>query len=165
MIVMIAAQGKKREIGLNGTMPWRLPGDSKHFKELTEGHTMLMGRRTFESLPGVLPGRMHIIVSKDPNFHKAHQRVLIRQDLDECLREAANAAEEVFVIGGGVIYNAALPYAQKIYLTQIQRSFAADTFFPELGEEWELTDKSPIQQLPGDEAPYCFQIYERRKAT
>lgn len=165
MISMIAAQGLHREIGLDGKMPWSLPGDSEHFKKLTQGHTMLMGRRTFDSLPGVLPGRMHIIISRDPNFRKDHKRVKIRPDLEECLREAATSEEEVFVIGGGVIYEAALPYAEKVYLTQIQRSFEADTYFPRLGAEWELIREEPVQQLPGDEAPYCFQTYQRRKST
>lgn len=101
---------------------------------------------------------MHIIISRDPNFRKDHKRVKIRPDLEECLREAATSEEEVFVIGGGVIYEAALPYAEKVYLTQIQRSFEADTYFPRLGAEWELSGKNLFSSCRGMKRPIASRL-------
>ena len=162
MISMIAAQGANRELGYKGQIPWQLSEDQENFKKLTKGHTMIMGRLTFQSLPGVLPGRIHVIMTRDPSFHKEHPRVRIRHDLEACLEEAAASSEEIFVIGGGEIYQAALPYAQKIYLTQVEGSYPADAYFPALSpEEWECVEES-FHPGQADTPSYRYGVYTRR---
>ena len=122
MIALIAAVGKNREIGKKGGLIWHLPGDMKYFKEKTMGRKVLMGRKTFESIPGGkgLPGRENIVLSRKNG------------DADEIIRNLATASEEIFIIGGGSIYEKMLPFCQRLYLTEIDASDAqADTFFPE----------------------------------
>lgn len=122
MFSIIAAVGKNREIGKKGGLIWHLPGDMKYFKEKTMGRKVLMGRKTFESIPGGkgLPGRENIVLSRKNG------------DADEIIRNLATASEEIFIIGGGSIYEKMLPFCQRLYLTEIDASDAqADTFFPE----------------------------------
>lgn len=121
MFSIIAAVGKNREIGKNGGLIWHLPGDMKFFKEKTLGHTVLMGRKTFESIPGGkgLPGRKNVVLSRKNG------------DVDEILNRLRKLEEEVFVIGGGSIYEMMLPLASRLYLTEIDATDeSADTFFP-----------------------------------
>lgn len=162
MLSLIVAYGKNREIGLNGTMPWHLSGDFQHVKDVTMGKTILMGQRTFESLPGVLPKRIHLVVSDDPNFTKDHKRVKIYRDLIGLLEECKASEEEIIVFGGGSIYKASLPYVDKMYITRIDQGFDADTYFPEWDEsEWEITEES--ETIVEEEASYRFVTYERKK--
>lgn len=161
MISIIVAIGDHYEIGQGGSMPWRLPEDLKHFKEVTSGKTILMGRRTFQSLPGVLPKRQHVIITADPNFQKNHSRVRISHDLEQELRAAQKKEEELFVIGGGQIYRQALPYAERLYLTLVHGDFPqADTFFPEIGwANWRETERSGLMEENG--LTYEFVNYRR----
>ncbi len=162
MITMIAAQGQNRELGYKGRIPWKIPEDQERFKLLTKGHTMIMGRSTFESLPGVLPGRIHVILTRNPSFKKEHPRVIIRHDLSACLAEAAASLEEIFVIGGGEIYRAALPYAKKIYLTEVEGTYPADAYFPALEpKEWACTEES-CHPAQGETPAYRYCLYEKR---
>lgn len=126
MFSIIAAVGKNREIGKNGGLIWRLPGDMKFFKEKTLGSTVLMGRKTFESIPGGkgLPGRENVVLSRKNG------------DVDEILNRLRKLEEEVFVIGGGSIYQMMLPYSERLYLTEIDATDeSADTFFPDFDHE------------------------------
>ncbi len=162
MISMIAAQGANRELGYKGQIPWRLPADQENFKKLTKGHTMIMGRVTFRIAAGGTTGKDHVILTRDPSFHKEHPRVRIRHDLEVCLKEAAASSDEVFIIGGGEIYQAALPYAQKVYLTQVDGSYPADAYFPVLSpEEWECIEES-FHPGQGDTPSYHYGVYRRR---
>lgn len=162
MLSLIVAFGDHYEIGQNGTMPWHLPEDLKHFKEVTSGRTILMGRRTFESLPGVLPKRQHVIITADPAFQKNHKRVRISHNLEQELRAAQKNDEEIFVIGGGQIYREALPYVQRLYLTLVHGTFPeADTFFPTIDyRQWQEIDRSERAQTE-EGLSYEFVTYQR----
>ena len=136
---MIVAMAKGRAIGRDGGLLCHMPADMRHFKSVTMGHTVVMGRRTFDSLPkGALPDRRNIVVTRNLGF--TADRVEVAHSLDEALA-LAEGDGEVFVIGGAQIYHEALPYADKIYLTEIEASFPdADTFFPELDRtQWTET--------------------------
>lgn len=135
ILSLIVAISRERAIGRDNTLPWYLPADLKRFKELTTGHAILMGRKTFESLPnGPLPKRRNVVISTSLNHIEGAE---VFATIDEAL-EALNAEEEVFVIGGGQVYAQLLKRADKLYLTQVDTSIAdADTFFPEWrSEEW-----------------------------
>jgi len=135
---LIAAIGKNRELGRDGGLVFRLPSDLKFFKEVTMGHPILMGRKTFESLPKMLPGRKHYVVTRNAKrlLHPAtgmEQPLSIVDNLDAFVREHAEGEEEVFVIGGASIYEKMLPYCDKLYLTEVDAvDETADVFFPEV---------------------------------
>ena len=164
VIVAIASDGA---IGRRGTLPWHISDDLKHFKEITRGHTLLMGMNTFISLPGVLPKRRHIVVADDPSFTVDHPRVEVRRDLFETLREAKEAQEEIFVIGGGSVYRQSLPYVDKLYITWIDMTVPdADTFFPPIREEeWKPVWESEDQYDEENGVSYRFVNYERKEAS
>lgn len=126
-VSMIAAVGKNLELGKNNNLIWHFKEDMKFFKDTTMGHTVVMGRKTFESLPKALPGRKNIVISSNAEYHANGATVVT--SVEEALQIADN--EEVFVIGGGKIYAEFLPYADKLYLTEIDAECAdADTYFP-----------------------------------
>ena len=165
MLSLIVAYGKNKEIGKDGRMPWpSLSMDFEHLKEKTMGKTLLMGQKTFESLPGVLPKRFHIIVSDDPSFNKVHKRVRVVRDLFRTLEECQAAEEEIVVFGGASIYRASLPYVQKMYITKIDQEYEADTYFPDFDEkEWEIeADSEPIEEQG---LTYQFFTYTRKDCT
>ncbi|MCB0374863.1 MAG: dihydrofolate reductase [Sinomicrobium sp.] len=137
MITMIAAAGENNALGKDNDLVWRLPDDFKRFKQLTAGHFIIMGRKTFESFPGLLPGRTHIIITRKKNYHP--EGSIVVHTLEDALRLAENDPQP-FIIGGGEIYRLAMPYARKIELTRVHHRFDADTFFPDISEkEWTLT--------------------------
>lgn len=130
MIGLIWAQDPLRVIGRNGTMPWHIPEDLKHFREITAGSTVLMGRRTWESLPSrfrPLPNRRNVVLS-----HTPQDGVETFDDLEKAL---ADISGDVWVMGGAAVYTAALPFAKRIEVTEIQERFEGDTYAPEL--DWE----------------------------
>jgi dihydrofolate reductase len=151
-IVLVVAVTANRVIGANGTMPWHLPADLKHFKALTMGKPMVMGRKTFASLPGLLPGRRHIVLTRDASW--AARGVEVARDLDEALALAGDG-QEVTVVGGGEIYALALPRASRIELTEIHTHIAGDTYFPELGAEWREVAREEHPALE-DRPAYAF---------
>jgi dihydrofolate reductase len=133
MISMICAVGKNLAIGRDNKLIWDLPNDLKHFRDITAGHTVIMGDRTFESIGRPLPGRKNIVVSLLENYEAPGCEV--RNSLEEVLDEYKNKEEEVFVIGGATIYRLSLPYADKLYLTLVDDAPAdADAFFPDYSE-------------------------------
>lgn len=126
-VSMIAAVGKNLELGKNNNLIWHFKEDMKFFKDTTMGHIVVMGRKTFESLPKVLPGRKNIVISSNAEYQA--QGATVVTSVEKALQIADN--EEVFVIGGGKIYAEFLPYADKLYLTEIDAECAdADTYFP-----------------------------------
>ena len=138
-------------------MPWHLSEDLKRFKALTMGHTIIMGRKTWESLGRLLPGRRHVIVSRKPGY--AVPGATVVASLDEAIAACAGKAE-VFVIGGGEVYKMALPLADRLYVTDIDAEFLGDTFFPLIPTEiWRETARktsvSAAQKLP-----FAFVTYE-----
>ena len=157
MISIIAALGKKRDIGKNGGLVFHIPEDMRYFKEVTTGHKVLMGRKTWASLPKKLAGRENIVASSD-DLTGADAVV---RDLDGFLRENADTPEEIFVIGGGQIYEAALPYARNLYLTEVDAEMPdADTFFPEF--ERDKYEKEMIKEGKDDDLAFTFVKYTKK---
>ena len=131
MVSFIVALGKNNAIGKDGHLPWHLPNDLKHFKVITEHHPVIMGRKTFESLPKILPNRHHIVITRDKTYKVNDGRVSIFYSLSEMLNKLDDK-KEYFVIGGAEVFKALYPFCSKMYLTILERNFDADTFFLEL---------------------------------
>lgn len=146
-IEIIVAMGQDRAIGRRGDLAFHICEDLRRFKELTMGHPIVMGRKTFESLPkGALPGRRNIVVSRNPEYSAPGAEVFgsLREAIEACA-----GAPKVFIIGGGQIYRQALPDADVIHLTLVDADTPdADTFFPPLSAEWKVVDESPQAQTP-----------------
>ena len=159
-IAIIAAMAQNRVIGLNNQMPWHLPADLKRFKHLTMGYPIIMGRKTFEAIGRVLPGRTNIIITRNPNYQQAG--CLVFTDIDSALAAACQYAETVFVIGGAELYNLFLPRADSLYLTEIQQTFAGDTFFPEINlVEWREVEREAVSDDPEVAFSYSFIKYSK----
>jgi dihydrofolate reductase len=161
ILSVIAAIGKNNEIGKGNDLLCHLPADLKHFKEITSGRTVIMGRKTFESLPkGPLPNRKNIVISRNPGLKI--EGATVYPSLDYALIKLMNE-EEVFIIGGAQIYRQILPDADKLYLTKIHAGFPeADVFFPEIKlNEWREVSRET--HLADEKHPYAFTFvdYER----
>ena len=162
MLSIIVAKAKNNVIGKNNKIIWNLPDDLKRFKKLTTGHTIIMGRKTFESLGRVLPERKHIIFSQNPDFKVNDENVGIVHSMLQ-IQEYIENEEENFVIGGAMIYNLLMPYVKKMYITQINKEFEGDTFFPKIDENiWKEVER--IQGIKDEEnnLDYEYITYERK---
>ncbi len=160
IISLIAAIGKNRVIGNKNSLPWSLPADMKHFKELTTGKPVIMGRKTFESIKKPLPNRTNIIITHDPNY-KA-EGCIIAHSLDDALKAAENQ-KEVMIIGGSQIYKEFLPKADKLYLTLIDADFDGDAYFPEYEiEEWKETAYEEHERDKDNPYNYTFLVLTRK---
>ena len=136
MISLIVAKSKHNVIGDKGRIPWHIPNDLKRFKELTTGKTVIMGRKTFESLPKEykpLPNRINIVLSTDKTYQT--NCCIVTDDLKKALRKAGSD-KEVFIIGGEQVYKEGLRYADKIYVTEVDGEFKGDAYFPILNRTW-----------------------------
>jgi dihydrofolate reductase len=157
-IVLIYARAANGAIGKDGDLPWRLPADLKHFKALTMGLPMVMGRKTFESLPGLLPGRRHIVLTREAGW--AAEGAEIAANLDDALSLAGG--KTIAIIGGAAVFAAFLPRADRVELTQIHADYAGDTFMPPLGPEWTVT----AREDHAADGPYpAFSFLTYRKAS
>ena len=146
-------------IGVDNRLPWRLPEDLKRFRALTTGHTIIMGRKTWESIGRPLPGRQSIVVSRQRDFHAPGAQVA--PSLVAALALAA-LSDPVFVIGGEALYREALPMATKLYFTEIERDFAGDAHFPEfLRHSWRETAREARRTEGSDGFGFAFAEYER----
>ncbi len=130
MISIIVAIAKDNVIGKDNKLLWHISEDLKRFKKITTGKKMIMGRKTFESLPGILPNREHIVLTRDNNFNVDSDKVTIEHDFNSVLQRYLECEDEVFVIGGAEIYKQFLPYAKNLYLTKVDEEFEGDTYFP-----------------------------------
>lgn len=136
MITIIAAAGSNNELGKDNDLVWHLPKDFKRFKKLTTGHHIIMGRKTFQSFPKPLPNRVHIVITRNTDYHP--EGAIIVHSMTEALEIAKNDSQ-IFIIGGGEIYKLGMKIADKIELTRVNSSFEADTFFPEISsDDWKL---------------------------
>jgi dihydrofolate reductase len=154
---LIAGIARNGVIGRDNKLPWRLPEDLKHFKALTMGHPMIMGRKTWESLPGKLPGRQHIVVTRDPAYCADGATVV--GSLQAAVA-AAGEVDEVFVIGGAELYAQAFEFADRLQLTEIAADFAGDAHFPDWSRAtWHETARETRRAEAGYE--YAFVTYER----
>ncbi|MFM5907061.1 MAG: dihydrofolate reductase [Novosphingobium sp.] len=147
-VFLIYARAENGAIGKDGGLPWHLPADLKHFKALTMGKPMIMGRKTFESFPAPLPGRRHIVLTRAPGW-QAHGAE-VAHSVNEALELAGDGP--VAVIGGAEIYALFLPLAEWIELTEVQGTFEADTFLPELGPEWREVAREDFSAQDGKPA-------------
>ncbi|MHC1719906.1 MAG: dihydrofolate reductase [Clostridiaceae bacterium] len=165
MLSYVVVISQNNVIGYKGKIPWRLPDDVKFFKEitLTGTKTMIMGRKTFESLPRVLPGRKHIVYTENKEYHVDDKNVEIIHNLDELLAYASSDLE-YFVIGGAQIFKLLFPYTDRIYLTKIHADFEGDTFFPEYDElDWEVTDQRVGVVDEKNRYSHTFYVLNRKK--
>ncbi len=153
-ISLIVAMASNRVIGLNNKMPWHLSADLKKFKKITMGSPIIMGRKTFESIGRPLPGRRNIIISRNLTYQQDGCRVFhdIKSAIDSC-----KDCDEVFVIGGSTLYETMLPYAEYLYLTEINKEFTGDTFFPKIDfKHWSVITREDIDNDPGVDFSYSF---------
>ncbi|MDI2588996.1 dihydrofolate reductase [Psychrobacillus sp. NEAU-3TGS] len=161
MISLIVAHDPNRVIGLNNEMPWHIPGDLAYFKEKTMGKAIVMGRKTFESIGRVLPGRKNIIITRNPSYKAEGAEVVT--NLPDAVDLAKSYHEEVMIIGGEQIFRAILPKADRLYVTFIEQSFEGDTFFPPYGEEWVLVDTSEKMET-AEGIHYVYLVYEKKES-
>ncbi|OGN29313.1 MAG: hypothetical protein A3A33_03805 [Candidatus Yanofskybacteria bacterium RIFCSPLOWO2_01_FULL_49_25] len=160
LLSLIAAFGNNRAIGEKNTLPWSMPADLKRFREVTSGHPIIMGRKTYESIGRPLPKRLNIVVTRDQSL--ALPGCTVAHSLDEALA-TMGTAEEAFVIGGGQLFAEALPRADRMYLTFINATFPGDVFFPEYDTaQWREISREDHVADAENPHPYSFVTLERK---
>lgn len=159
MIKIIAAISKNHQIGKDNKLPWHISEDLQYFKKTTSGKAVLMGRKTFESLGKPLPNRRNIVLTRDTNF-KAEGIETIHS-MEEAL-ELCKSLEDIFIIGGGQIYTAFLPYADELYLTLVDKVIDGDTDFPAFEDAFECTKSTPGETLTDDGHHFTFTVWTRK---
>ena len=161
MLSIIVAKAKNNIIGKNNALIWHLPEDLKRFKRLTTGHTIIMGRKTFESLGRVLPNRHHIVLCNDTQMNVDNENVEILEDIS-MLDKYVKDEEEHFVIGGATMYRLLMPLCQKMYITEINQDFEGDVSFPEINlNEWKITEREEGSDDGENSFEYEYVTYER----
>lgn len=160
---MIAAAGENNALGANNDLLWHLPDDFKRFKQITSGHKIIMGRKTFESFPKPLPNRTHIIITRDKKYQVSHDKCIIVYSLEEAIDRVKNETLS-FIIGGGEIYTQGAKFANKIELTRVHATFEnADTFFPEINmREWKLVNEEYHPKDEKHKFDFTYLTYIRR---
>jgi dihydrofolate reductase len=167
-VSIIVAVSENGVIGRNGELPWRLSNDLRRFKEITMGHTVIMGRRTWESIGRPLPGRRMVVVSRQPGYRVESADVEIATGLDEAIALAAAKGEvEAFVIGGAELYRSALPTADRLYVTLVKAEVEGDTYFPVKSlddfdwSSWVIVNQEPHEADAKNEYPYVYVTLQR----
>jgi dihydrofolate reductase len=151
-LTIIAAISENNVIGINGQLPWKIPEDLHRFKKLTMGNTIIMGRKTFESIGKPLPGRENIVLTRQPNYKE--QGIILAHTIEEAIAISKN--DSIYAIGGQEIYRATLPLANAMEITRVHRNYEGDTFFPEIDySQWKLID----QEEWGD---FSYMSYSRK---
>lgn len=164
MISIIAAIGKKNELGKKNALLWSLPADMKHFRETTKGHMVIMGQKTFESIGRPLPNRRNIVLTQDKNFKQEGVEIVYSpEEVEKLLEKTSSKNEENFVIGGGMIYKLFIDKADKLYVTHVDATFPdADTFFPEIiPVVWNEISHEEHKKDSENPFDYIFSAYER----
>ncbi|MHC4082623.1 MAG: dihydrofolate reductase [Planctomycetota bacterium] len=161
-VTLIAAMAENRVIGRDNALPWHLPDDLARFKQRTEGHVVIMGRRTFESVGRPLPNRRSIVITRKHDYHPPGAE--IARSLEEALERARETKQdEVFILGGAEIYTVALPEVDRLELTIVHADVSGDTLFPECDlDEWSLIDEQRHEADPRHAYAFSFRTYERR---
>lgn len=156
MLSIIVAVAENHAIGKDNDLIWYISDDLKRFKRLTTGHTILMGRKTFESLPkGALPNRTNVVITRDESLH--FENCIMLHSIEEAIEKYQDSEEEVFIIGGGSIYEKMLPFAQKLFLTKVHQSFEADVFFPQIDwNDWQITAEENHNKGEKNEFDFSF---------
>ena len=159
-LALVVAMAQNRTIGINNTLPWRIPEDLKHFKALTMGHHMIMGRKTFDSIGKPLPGRTTVVVTRDRNLQI--EGCVMAHSLDEALAACAGD-EKIFVVGGAELYQQALPLVDTLYITEIRQDVEGDAHFPEFnGDAWQEVSRDIRHQETPQPLEYHFVTYRRK---
>ena len=157
---IIAAVSANRVIGARNSLPWDLPADRKRFQKLTMGHHLLMGRKTFESIGFVLPGRTTVVITHQPDYHP--EGILVAHSLEAALRLVEDDSE-LFIAGGEEIYRQMLTLADRLYLTYVHENFEGDTRFPDFDASgWELISREDRDPDQDNAYPFSFVIYDRK---
>ena len=165
IISMIVAIGENGVIGVDGGLPWHIPGDLKFFKKTTMGKPLIMGRKTWESLGGPLPGRPHVVITRDKKYKAAGAHVV--HDLDQALSKAHDMAHalkvgEIMIIGGAEIYRLAMAKTDRLYLTEVALSPDGDAFFPDVNfDQWREKSRTEFSSS-GGEVSYAFVVREKK---
>lgn len=161
MLSIVVAKAKNNIIGRENKLVWKLPADLQHFKELTTGHVIIMGRKTFESLGRVLPNRKHIVFSQNPDFKVNDENVQVVHSMLE-IQQYIEDEKENFVIGGAMIYNLLMPHVTKMYVTEIEEEFEGDAFFPRINTEiWQETSREKGPKNEANNLDYDYVTYEK----
>jgi len=160
MITIIAAAGENNELGKDNDLVWHLPDDFKRFKQLTTGHHIIMGRKTFESFPKLLPNRTHVVITRKKDYKK--EGAVVVNSMKEALKKAEGDTQP-FIIGGGEIYKMGLDFAEKIELTRVHGTFSADTFFPEIPENnFSLIEEIEHEKDGHHDYSFTYQTFLRK---
>jgi dihydrofolate reductase len=160
MLTIIAAAAENNALGKDNQLVWHLPDDFKRFKKLTSGHHIIMGRKTFDTFPKLLPNRTHVVITRQDNFRK--EDVLVVNSLARAIELSADDPQ-AFVIGGGEIYKMSMKLADKIELTRVHGNFEADTFFPEIDEnQWKLVSEEFHEKDEKHNYAFTYLTYERK---
>lgn len=160
MTTIVVAMGEKNEIGSGNQLLWHLPKDLKHFKDLTSGHPIIMGRKTYESIGKALPNRTNIVVSRKKNWFQ--EGVLIVGSLKEAVKFAKKIDENIFIIGGGNVYEQTMEIADRLEVTLVKANLEADTYFPKISEKiWKKTGEICHEKDEKNQYDFCFQTYEK----
>jgi dihydrofolate reductase len=162
MTTIVVAMGEKNEIGFDNQLLWHLPKDLKHFKDITSGHPIIMGRKTYESIGKPLPNRTNIVVSRKKDWFE--EGILIVGSIKEALKFAKKIDEEVFVIGGGNIYEQTMEVVDRLEVTLVKADLEADTFFPKIDPKiWKKTNEICHEKDEKNGYDFCFQTFEKIK--
>ena len=154
--------GLNREIGVDNQLPWHLPKDLKHFKEITSGHPIIMGRKTYESIGKPLPNRTNIVISRKKDWFE--EGILIVGSIKEAIKFGQKIDEDIFIIGGGNIFEQTMDIADKLEVTEIKTNIEADTFFPKIDPKIKKkTDEVCHEKDEKNNFDFCFQTFQRGK--
>lgn len=160
MISLMVAHDPNGVMGVNNDLPWHIPEDLKYFKETTMGKAMVMGRKTYESIGRPLPGRLNIVITRNPAYEA--EGVEVVQSLDEAIQIARDYADEVMVIGGAEIFKLSMDIADRLYITEVHETYEGDTFFPSYKEDWEVI-KETEKMTSKTATTFTYLVYERKK--
>jgi dihydrofolate reductase len=155
IISLIAAVAENRVIGHKNSIPWNIPSDQKRFREITMGHPIILGRKTYEIIGRPLPGRKNIVLTRNRNYPA--EGIIVAHDIQSAFA-AGGDVDEVFICGGGMVFQEFISLADRVYLTLIHRKYEGDVFFPEIPLDFVEVGKEEIADTP----PYSFVIYERK---
>jgi dihydrofolate reductase len=159
MLSILVAMDKNHIIGKDNQLPWHLPEDLAYFKRMTMGHTIIMGRKTFESIGKPLPGRKNIVVTRNNDYHPCGCEVIHSLNM---IQELSRKEDEIFLIGGAELFKETLAIADRLYITKIEASFDGDTFFPEfVYSDWKLISKEKGLNNAKNPYDYYFSVYVR----
>ncbi|MEP6803353.1 MAG: dihydrofolate reductase [Flavobacterium sp.] len=160
MIIMIAAVAENNALGKNNELVWHLPNDFKRFKSLTTNHHIIMGRKTFESFPKPLPNRVHVVITRQKDYNP--EGCIVVDSIEKAIAVCPQN-EDSYIIGGGEIYNLALPYTDIIEITKVHHTFEADAFFPEINnDEWQLVESEENFKDEKHLYDYTYETYIKK---